>query len=88
MRTTGSISDTQRDLTSVIAGLAIPESRHLITHDGKDVAVILGVNEYESLIETLNILSDADAVKAIAIGSGEIARGEVVPVSEVWEIEP
>jgi antitoxin YefM len=42
-----------------------------ITRHGKPLAVVLGYDEYEALIETLNILSDESAMEAIAEGEAQ-----------------
>lgn len=43
-------------------------NQYTITRHGRPVAVIVSADEYESLIETLNILSDSDAMAAVAEG--------------------
>ena len=42
--------------------------------------VIVGHEEYESLIETLNILADSDTVTAIAEAEADLAAGDLVPL--------
>lgn len=41
---------------------------YVITDRGRPVAVVLSHDEYESLVETINILSDDEAMAAIAEG--------------------
>jgi prevent-host-death family protein len=52
----------------------------VITRHGRPVAVIIAHDEYESMVETLNILSDAAAVEAITEAEADIAAGRVDPV--------
>ena len=40
----------------------------------------MGHEEYESLIETLNILADSDTVTAIAEAEADLAVGDLVPL--------
>ena len=47
---------------------------------GRPAAVIVGHEEYESLIETLNILADSDTVAAIAEAEADLAAGDLVPL--------
>ena len=42
--------------------------------------MIVGHEEYESLIETLNILADSDTVAAIAEAEADLAAGDLVPL--------
>lgn len=46
-------------------------SEWVITRHGRPVAVLLAYDEYESLVETLNILTDPDTMAAL-----EEARAE------------
>jgi len=51
----------------------------VITKNGKPVAVLMAVEDLESLIETLEILTDPDAMAAIAedrAGTGELTTGQ------------
>ena len=41
------------------------------------------IDEYESLEETAEILSDTDALAALEAGLGELARGETVSLDDV-----
>jgi prevent-host-death family protein len=49
----------------------------IVTRHGHPVAVIVAYDEYESMVETLNILSDNVAVDAIAEADDDIASGRV-----------
>jgi PHD/YefM family antitoxin component YafN of YafNO toxin-antitoxin module len=49
------------------------------------VAVLLGADDYDSLLETVEILSDSEALEAIRTGLGEAGAGEMVGVDEVRE---
>ena len=42
-----------------------PKFEYVITRHGRPVAVLLNFDEYDSLIETLNVLRDDDTVAAI-----------------------
>ena len=53
--------------------------RVTITKNGKPVAVLIAVDDLESLTETLAILSDPEAMSAIAeaeSGTGEMTTGQ------------
>jgi len=73
MTTTDNRSQTMAPLTEVrdrlsefIDDVADTGSDLVVTRHGRPAAVLLGFDEYESLIETLNILSDADTMDALA----------------------
>ena len=41
------------------------------------MAVVISYDEYESLIETLNILSDAETMSALAEAESELDTGDI-----------
>lgn len=49
----------------------------IITRRGRPAAVMLAYDEYEAMVETLNILSDASAMEALAEGEADLAAGRV-----------
>lgn len=50
------------------------DASYTITKNGVDVAVILGFERYESMIETLDILSDDDTMAALDEARAERER--------------
>ncbi|WP_205446978.1 type II toxin-antitoxin system Phd/YefM family antitoxin [Candidatus Frankia alpina] len=49
------------------------------TGNGRPAAVVVSVEERESLHETLEILSDAEMVSSLLVTGEEIARGGGLP---------
>lgn len=52
--------------------------RVVVSRNGRPAAVLISIADLESLEETLDVLSDQDAIAAIRAAEGEIDRGEVV----------
>ena len=50
--------------------------RVIVTRNGEPTAILLAYQDYESLIETLAVLSDPDTVAAIREAEAEIERDE------------
>ena len=50
--------------------------RVIVTRNGEPAAILLAYEDYESLAETLAVLSDPEAVAAIREAEAEIGRGE------------
>ncbi|MGV9552542.1 MULTISPECIES: type II toxin-antitoxin system Phd/YefM family antitoxin [unclassified Streptomyces] len=59
------LTDARDRLSEIVDSVAASGEAFMITKHGKPMAVILGADEYESLIETLNVLSDSDTMDAI-----------------------
>ena len=55
--------------------------RCVVTRHGKPEAVILAEDDYESLMETLEILSDQKLVKELKMATDEFKKGKGIP----WE---
>lgn len=54
-----------------------------VTRNGRPAAIVVSVEEWESLHETLAILSDTETVEAIRVARAEVARGDVYTTEEV-----
>lgn len=44
----------------------------------------MSVDEYEGLLETLEILADAELVESVRRGLDDIEKGRIVGHDEVW----
>ena len=65
MDSAASLTDARDRLSEIIDSVTTSGEAFTITKHGRPTAVILSYDEYESLIETLNVLSDADTMAAI-----------------------
>ena len=71
----------------LVAGIGEGARILVKTQDGTEL-VLMTKADLEGLEETLAILSDADAVKALDRSLAEAARGDVVPLEEVSPPRP
>ncbi len=71
---TAPLTEVRDNLREVVDTVVSTGSEFVITRHGKPVAVILGIEEYESLVETLNILSDDDTMSAINEAESEASE--------------
>jgi prevent-host-death family protein len=78
-----SLSDLRPRLSEAIGRAHELFDRFVITRRGRAEAVLLGAEDYEGLLETLDILSDQDLVKRLAIAEGEVERGETIGFDEL-----
>ena len=68
---TAPLTEVRDRLKDIVDEVVETGDHYVITRHGRPLAVVLAHDEYESLIETLNILSDDDAMTAIAEGEAE-----------------
>ena len=78
-----SLTDMRANMREVIDEVVRTGGEVVITRHGKPVAVLLAHDEYESLIETVNILSDDDTLAAIAESEAEFAAGNFSRIDEI-----
>lgn len=69
---TVALTEARDNLKAIVDEVVETGNEFTITRHGKPVAVILSYEEYESLVETLNILSDDDAMDAIEEAEAEL----------------
>lgn len=62
---TTSLADAKNRLSELIAAVSGTWERVLITKNGKPAAVLIAPDDLESLLETLEVLSDPQAMAAI-----------------------
>jgi antitoxin YefM len=76
---TTSLADAKNRLSELINAVQGTWERVTITKNGKPAAVLIAPEDLETLIETLEILSDQEAMAAIreaSAGAGELTTGE------------
>ena len=75
MVNTVSLKELRPGLPKVVARIDGRLDRYVVTKRGKPVVVMLSIDDYESLMETLDILADPEAMAGIRKGEEEIRRG-------------
>jgi prevent-host-death family protein len=80
---TVSLKELRPALPKVIARIDGKLERYVVTRRGKPVAVMLSVDDYEALMETLDILADPHAIAGIRKGEEDIREGRVRSWKEI-----
>lgn len=65
------LTEARDRLSEIVDQAAASSDVFTITKHGRPMAVVLGYDEYESLIETLNVLADEDTMAAISEARSE-----------------
>ena len=76
-QTTAALSEARERLSEIIDDVATTGADLVITKHGRPMAVVIGYDEYESLIETLNILSDPNTMSALAEAESDLDAGDI-----------
>ncbi len=72
MVTTVSLKELRPTLPKVVDRIDGRLDRYVVTRRGKPVVVMLSIDDYESLMETLDILADPHAMSGIRKGEADI----------------
>jgi prevent-host-death family protein len=82
--TTLPLSEAKTHLARLLAQVEELGEQFVITRSGRPAGVLLSVEEYEGLLETLEILADGKLMKKIQGGLEDIEAGRIVGHEEVW----
>ncbi|MXW42864.1 MAG: type II toxin-antitoxin system Phd/YefM family antitoxin [Acidimicrobiia bacterium] len=74
------LTEARSRFSEIVDEVASTGSMIEISRHGRPVAVVMGYEEYESLLETLNILADDVTMGAIAEAEREIVLGDLVEI--------
>lgn len=75
MTHTITLKELRPDLPRVVDAIDKKWERYVVTKRGKPFVVMLSVEDYESLMETLDILADPNAVKDLKRGEEDLRKG-------------
>lgn len=77
------LKELRPKLPRVIKNVDSNMERYIISKHGEPMAVLLAIDDYESLIETLNETLDRENLKKIRKGMREAKRGKTVDWAKV-----
>lgn len=81
--TTVPLAEARANLSRLVDDAVRTHERIELTRNGRRAAVILSADDYDSIMETLDILSDASLVGEIREAEAELGRGEYATLDEV-----
>ncbi len=77
------LAEIRQDLSKFVDDAVTTHARFDITRNGKRAAVLMSADDFDSLMETLDVLSDADLVRDIHAGLRDAEEGRVLTHDEV-----
>lgn len=81
--TTLSLAEARANLSRLVESAVTTHERFEVTRNGDRVAVLLSADDYDSLLETVDILSRPDEVEALRQGIADLEAGAVSTADEV-----
>lgn len=81
--TTLSVAAARGSFSKIVEAAETQHKRFEVTRNGNRVAVLLGADDYDALLETLATLFDSESLVAIRTGLAELKGGDTYGVEEV-----
>lgn len=81
---TVTLSDAKARLPRLLADVLELGEAVVITRSGRPAGVLVSVDEYEGLLETLEILADPELSAAVRRGLADAGDGRVVSHEDLW----
>lgn len=79
------VTEVKKDLLSHVKNMEKRSESIAITRNGHPAAVLLGLDDYEGLLETIEILSDKKLLHTLRKSKKEVEAGKLIPHEKVWE---
>ena len=77
------LAEAKKNLSAIIKEVDEKYDRFAITKNGVNKAMLLSIDEFEGLLETLEILSDKEEREAIARAKKQVRSGETVSFKDI-----
>lgn len=81
--TTLPVADARARFSQIVDAAATTHERFEVTRNGSRVAIVLGADDYDALVETIAILSDDVLIADVRAGLADIAAGRTSTSEEV-----
>lgn len=75
MSETRSLADAKSHLSELVAQVGAHHDRVTVTVHGRPTAVLVAVEDLESLEETIAVLADNELLEALAVAEAELTAG-------------
>jgi prevent-host-death family protein len=79
------LAEAKKNLSSIVKQVEEQYDRFTVTRNGVDKAVILSSDEFQGLMETLDVLSSKEERQAIARAKAQVKRGETISLKALKE---
>lgn len=77
------LAEIKAHLSEVVDRVEREHERVILTRNGRPAAVIMSPTDLEALEDTLELMSDPQAMKEIKAGRADVARGRVTTADEL-----
>jgi prevent-host-death family protein len=79
------VTKVKRELLEILKSMEEDYATITVTRNGKPVGIIMTPDQYEALLETIEILADNKILQALKASHKDFKSGRVYTHAEVWE---
>ena len=79
------VTKVKRELLDIIKAMEEEYATITVTRNGEPVGIMMTPERYESLLETIEILSDKNILRALKASQKDFESGKVYTQKEVWQ---
>ena len=79
------VTKVKRNLLDIIRSMEEQEATIALTGNGEPVNVMMPLSRYEALLETIDILSDRQILRALEKSKKDFKSGTVFSHEDVWK---
>jgi prevent-host-death family protein len=79
------VTKVKRELLDILKAMEEEYATITVTRNGEPVGVIMTPDRYESLLETIEILSDKKVLRSLNSSQKDFKSGRVYTHDEVWK---
>jgi antitoxin YefM len=80
--TTVPVTEAKQRFTEIVKGVEECFDRYLVTKNGKDAAIVMSAQEYESLLETIDVLASKKEMRALVEATDQSRGGQTVSLDD------
>jgi len=80
------LANVKAHLSALLDEVSRTHEQYTVTRNGQPIAVILAADDYESLMETIALLSDQPALARLAEAEQAVADGQITTGEEMAAI--
>ncbi len=77
------VSQLRDHLSELVDSVRLAHDRITLTRHGEPVAVLIAADDLDSILETLDILSEPGALEPIRQAEAELAAGKGISLTEI-----
>ncbi len=79
------VSKVKRDLLDLLKSVEEEDATVAITRNGEAVGVLMSMDRYQSMLETIEVLGDRSILRALKKSEDDFSAGRTIQHKDVWK---